>query len=129
MCFFSILICLSEKFFARITLIKSSLGNFTPILSVLLTLDRKSGNLKLYEFNIFYLYISFIYITHDLATAKYFADKIINLYAGEIMESGQTRDILTNPKHPYTKALIDAISIPDPKNIYKEKTIGWQTDT
>jgi len=73
--------------------------------------------------------ISFIYITHDLATAKYFANKIIILYAGEIMESGQTRDILTNPKHPYTKALIDAISIPDPKNIYKEKTIGWQTDT
>ena len=73
--------------------------------------------------------ISFIYITHDLATAKYFANKIIILYAGEIMESGQTRDVLTNPKHPYTKALIDAISIPDPKNLYKEKTIGWQTDT
>ena len=73
--------------------------------------------------------ISFIYITHDLATAKYFANKIIILYAGEIMESGQTRDILTNPKHPYTKALIDAISIPDTKNLYKEKTIGWQTDT
>ena len=54
--------------------------------------------------------ISFIYITHDLATAKYFASRILILYKGKIVEIGNVKDVLTKPKHPYTKALIDAIS-------------------
>ena len=70
--------------------------------------------------------ISFIYITHDLATAKYFADRIIILYEGQIVETGNIIDVLTNPQHPYTEALIEAISEPDPKNLYKEKKINWQ---
>jgi len=69
--------------------------------------------------------ISFIYITHDLATAKHFADRIIILYNGEIVESGDANTVLTNPEHPYTQALINAISEPDPKNLYKEKKIMW----
>ena len=73
--------------------------------------------------------ISIIYITHDLATAKFFADKIIILYSGKIVESGFISDVLTNPKHPYTQALIDAISKPDPKNLYKEKNISWKTNS
>ena len=70
--------------------------------------------------------ISFIYITHDLATAKYFADRIIILYEGQIVETGNIIDLLTNPQHPYTEALIEAISEPDPNNLYKEKKINWQ---
>ena len=70
--------------------------------------------------------ISFIYITHDLATAKYFADRIIILYEGQIVETGNIIDVLTKPQHPYTEALIEAISEPDPKNLYKEKKINWQ---
>ena len=54
--------------------------------------------------------ISFIYITHDLATAKHFADRIIILYAGKIVEEGNINDVLSNPKHSYTQALINAIS-------------------
>ena len=73
--------------------------------------------------------ISIIYITHDLATAKFFADKIIILYSGKIVESGVISEVLTNPKHPYTQALIDAISKPDPKNLYKEKNISWKTSS
>jgi peptide/nickel transport system ATP-binding protein len=73
--------------------------------------------------------ISIIYITHDLATAKYFADKIIILLYGEIMESGKIDDVLNNPKHEYTQALIDAISKPDPKNLYREKKIDWKIDS
>ena len=72
--------------------------------------------------------ISFIYITHDLATAKHFADRIAILYEGKIVETGNIDDILTNPKHSYTKALIKAISEPDPKNLYKEKEINWKVD-
>ena len=73
--------------------------------------------------------ISIIYITHDLATAKYFADKIIVLFSGKIMESGIIDNVLRNPKHKYTQALIDAIPNPDAENLYKEKKINWKTDT
>ena len=67
--------------------------------------------------------ISFIYITHDLATARYFGQKIIILYLGKVMESGSIDQVLLKPRHPYTQALIDAISEPDPDNLYKEKVI------
>ena len=67
--------------------------------------------------------ISFIYITHDLATARYFGDRVIILYLGKIMEIGPINQVLLEPRHPYTQALIDAISEPDPDNLYKEKII------
>ena len=67
--------------------------------------------------------ISFIYITHDLVTAKYFGQKMIILYLGKIMEEGTINEILAKPKHPYTQALIDAIPEPDPDNLYKERKI------
>ena len=67
--------------------------------------------------------ISFIYITHDLATARYFGDRIIILYLGKIMEFGPINQVLLKPRHPYTQALIAAISEPDPDNLYKEKII------
>ena len=72
--------------------------------------------------------ISFIYITHDLATAKHFADRIIILYAGKIVEEGNINDVLSNPKHSYTQALINAISEPDSNNLYREKNIGLNID-
>ncbi len=67
--------------------------------------------------------ISFLYITHDLATAKYFGQRIGILYLGKIVEIGQIDEVLDNPKHPYTQALIDAISEPDPENLTKERVI------
>jgi len=67
--------------------------------------------------------ISFIYITHDLATARYFGQRIGILYLGKIVEIGPINQVLVNPKHPYTQALIDAISEPDPDNLHREKKI------
>ncbi len=67
--------------------------------------------------------ISFIYITHDLATARYFGQRIGILYLGKIVEMGPIDQVLVNPKHPYTQALIDAISEPDPDNLNREKKI------
>jgi len=67
--------------------------------------------------------ISFIYITHDLATARYFGQRIGILYLGKIVEMGPINQVLVNPKHPYTQALIDAISEPDPENLHREKKI------
>jgi len=67
--------------------------------------------------------ISFIYITHDLATARYFGQRIGILYLGKIVETGPINQVLVNPKHPYTQALIDAISEPDPENLHRERKI------
>jgi peptide/nickel transport system ATP-binding protein len=67
--------------------------------------------------------ISFIYITHDLATAKYFGQRIGILYQGKIVETGPINQVLENPKHPYTQALIDAISEPNPDNLHRKKEI------
>jgi len=57
--------------------------------------------------------ISFLYITHDIASARYVADRLIVMYAGRIAESGPTEDVLANPKHPYTQLLLSAV--PDPR--------------
>ncbi len=67
--------------------------------------------------------ITFIYITHDLATARFFGKRIAILYLGKIVEMGPIEDVLFHPKHPYTQALIDAISEPDPENLHREKKI------
>ena len=67
--------------------------------------------------------ISIIYITHDLATAKYFGERIAILYLGKIVEIGPIDEVLLHPTHPYTQALIDAISEPDPENLHREKKI------
>lgn len=67
--------------------------------------------------------ISFLYITHDLATARYFGQKIAILHLGKIVEIGPIDEVLFSPKHEYTKALIDAISEPDPDNLTREKKI------
>jgi peptide/nickel transport system ATP-binding protein len=67
--------------------------------------------------------ISFIYITHDLATARYFGQRIGILYMGKIVEIGPIDEVLVKPRHPYTQALIDAISEPNPDNLHKERKI------
>ncbi len=58
--------------------------------------------------------LSYVYITHDLASAKFFCDRIAIMYLGRIVEFGDTAQIFRDPKHPYTKALLAAIPDPDP---------------
>lgn len=58
---------------------------------------------------------SFLYITHDLATAYYVSDYIAVMYRGTIVEFGNARNILTNPQHPYTQLLLDSIALTDRK--------------
>jgi peptide/nickel transport system ATP-binding protein len=60
------------------------------------------------------LNVSYLYITHDLAVARYRCDRIAVMYLGKIVELGTTEEILHNPLHPYTKALLSAVPIPDP---------------
>jgi oligopeptide/dipeptide ABC transporter ATP-binding protein len=58
--------------------------------------------------------LTYVYITHDLASAKYVCDRIAIMYLGRIVEIGPTEEIFDNPRHPYTKALLKAIPEPDP---------------
>jgi peptide/nickel transport system ATP-binding protein len=56
--------------------------------------------------------IAFLYVTHDLASARYLADEILVMYAGQIVERGPVEDVLADPLHPYTRLLLAAV--PDP---------------
>jgi peptide/nickel transport system ATP-binding protein len=60
--------------------------------------------------------LAVIYITHDLSTVRYFSERIMVMYAGQIVEQGHVDDLLRTPKHPYTQALIEATSDPDAAN-------------
>jgi peptide/nickel transport system ATP-binding protein len=70
--------------------------------------------------------LTFMYITHDIATAKYFSDNLAVMYLGKVVEYGPSREVILNPKHPYTSALITAVPDPDPKNrfIYRKVISG-----
>ena len=71
------------------------------ILELMLSLKRDLG-------------LTYVYITHDLATAKFFCDRVAIMYLGRIVEIGPTEEIFADPKHPYTRALMGAIPEPDP---------------
>jgi len=71
------------------------------ILELLLDLKRKYG-------------LTYLFITHDLATAKFVCDRIAIMYLGRIVEIGPAAAVFSNPQHPYTKALISAIPVPEP---------------
>lgn len=70
------------------------------VLNLMSTLRRREG-------------IAFLYITHDIASARYVADRLVVMYAGQIAESGPVEDVLAHPKHPYTQLLLSAV--PDPR--------------
>jgi peptide/nickel transport system ATP-binding protein len=57
--------------------------------------------------------VSFLYITHDIASARYVSDRIVVMYAGHIVETGPTEQVLADPRHPYTQLLLAAV--PDPR--------------
>ena len=57
--------------------------------------------------------VSLLYITHDIASARYVADRVMVMYGGHVVETGPVEDVLQAPKHPYTQLLLDAV--PDPR--------------
>ncbi|MCI0440938.1 MAG: ABC transporter ATP-binding protein [Chloroflexi bacterium] len=68
--------------------------------------------------------ITYLYITHDLAVARYMSDHIAVMYMGKIVETGETEEILKSPLHPYTRALLSAIPVPDPTHRRAPVQIG-----
>lgn len=67
--------------------------------------------------------VSFLYITHDIASARTFADRIAVMYLGTIVEIGSAAQVIDRPLHPYTRALINAIPEPDPRNRFRHREV------
>lgn len=61
------------------------------------------------------LNVSYLYITHDLAVARYMCHEIAVMYLGKIVEQGETEEMIKNPLHPYTQALFSAVPVPNPR--------------
>lgn len=66
--------------------------------------------------------ISVLFITHDLSTVAYFADRIVVMYLGRIVEIGPTKTVLRDPEHPYTRALLSVVPVPNP-SLRRERII------
>jgi peptide/nickel transport system ATP-binding protein len=71
--------------------------------------------------------ITILYITHDLATAAYFTDRVAVMYLGRIVETGPTRAVLSDPQHPYTEALLSVIPVPNPRRRRKRMILAGET--
>ena len=67
--------------------------------------------------------LSYLFISHDLAVVQYMADRIGVMYLGRIVEEGPAKEVVENPKHPYTKALTDSIPVPDPEFSHDDRAI------
>jgi peptide/nickel transport system ATP-binding protein len=64
--------------------------------------------------------ITILYTTHDLATAGIFTDRMAVMYLGRIVELGPTEEVLTSPRHPYTRALVSVVPAPNPRRRKKQ---------
>jgi oligopeptide/dipeptide ABC transporter ATP-binding protein len=84
------------------------------ILNLLSALARQQG-------------IAVVMITHDLSTVAAYADRIAVMYMGRIVEHGPTRDVLADPQHPYARALLSVVPIPDPTARRRPVILGGET--
>lgn len=80
----------------------------------MLDVSVRTGVMRLMQDLAERLEVTYLYITHDLAVGRYMCDRIAVMYNGKIVEIGETEDVLHNPRHPYTKALLSAVPVPDP---------------
>ena len=80
----------------------------------MLDVSVRTGIMRLMESLGTRLGVTYMYITHDLAVARYMCDRIAVMYLGKIVEVGETEELLRNPLHPYTKALLSAVPVPVP---------------
>lgn len=73
--------------------------------------------------------LTYLYITHDIAQARYIGNRIMVMYLGKIVEKGPMEDVIQEPLHPYTKALISNVPVPDPTTKRKRILLRGETPT
>ncbi len=73
--------------------------------------------------------LTYLYITHDLAQARYTGDRIVVMYLGRIMEVGPTEEVIRDPLHPYTKVLLSHVPVPDPREARRREKIEIPGET
>ena len=88
----------------------------------MLDVSIRAGVLNLMEEMKFEKKMSLLYITHDIATARYIAEDLSVMYVGHMVEWGDTDDVIANPQHPYTQLLVSAV--PDPKKSIHDQLAG-----
>jgi oligopeptide/dipeptide ABC transporter ATP-binding protein len=71
--------------------------------------------------------LGILMITHDLSTAAHFADRICVMYLGRIVEEGPAHEVISNPQHPYTKALVSVVPQPDPEQSMQPEILQGET--
>jgi oligopeptide transport system ATP-binding protein len=71
--------------------------------------------------------MTYLFITHDFSTVRHIARRIVVMYLGKVMESGPAEDLLDDPKHPYTQALVAAIPVPEPRRKRARATLRGET--
>ena len=70
--------------------------------------------------------LSYLYISHNLATVECMADRVLVMYLGRIVETGRVESVFSSPRHPYTRALLDSIPLPDPKLRHRLNPLGGE---
>ncbi len=83
------------------------------VLTLLMELQKRRG-------------LSYLFITHDLATVDFLADRVMVMYLGRIVERGPVADVFADPRHPYTRALLDSVPSIDPAQRDKLKTLSGE---
>ena len=68
---------------------------------------------------------SVVFISHDIALTRYISDHVAVMYLGKVVEYGTADEVINNPKHPYTKALLSAVPQPDPEVEKKKKLLVY----
>jgi oligopeptide/dipeptide ABC transporter ATP-binding protein len=82
----------------------------------MLDVSIRTGIMKLMQDLADRLGVTYLYITHDLAVARYMSNRLAVMYMGKIVEMGDTEAVLQRPLHPYTKALLSAVPVPNPRS-------------